>query len=366
MLKNTNEIEVVANTIYKSIEGKVEDMMDKKMSKSAMVSELVGGNAIEVDTVSKSIVMSENFVDYLQLGSVAKTLSTLTVGAGGYLVPDAWYDRIITRARELSPIRQNASVSTISVGNTLLLPTEGTTDFATGWIVEDGERVNTVNGDFAQVSIEVHEMYANPMATRAILMDNAYDLEGYIIEKIAEQFALQEGLAFVNGNGTGKPFGVLDATAGVTVSTVTTASETAITYGELVDMVYGLKSKYAKNGKWYLNRGTVGYLQGVADTTGQPLYRPSAIVGQPATMLGFEIVEVDAMTGFEKDGSTESEDIILFGDMKSAYHIVDRNDVGLQRDDITKKGFVQFYAYKRVGGKLVLAEALAKMTVKTA
>lgn len=361
---NEKEMTVISETITKSLEGKVEKMIDNKMSKSAMVSEMVGGEAVVIDSVEKTITINENFAKYLAVGSVAKTLSTLVSADGGYLVPENWYDRILQRARELSPIRENANVTTISVGNSLLVPVEGSTDFATGWIAEDGSRATTTNGDFSQVEIGVHEMYANPKATRAVLMDSAYDLEGYIIEKIAEQFALQEGTAFVTGNGVGKPTGLLDSTSGITTSAVTTASTTAITYGELVDLVYSLKSKYAKNGKWYMNRKTVGYFQGVADTTGQPLYRPSTIVGQPATMLGYEIVEVDAITGFETDGSTAEEDVILFGDMKSAYTVVDRNDVGLQRDDLTLKGFVQFYAYKRVGGKVVLPEALAKLTIK--
>ena len=363
MLENANEIDVVAETIYKSIEGKVEDMVNGKMSKSAMVGELVGGNAVEVDSVSKSLMITDTFIDFLKLGSIAKGLDTLVPADGGYLIPDNWYERIVVRARELSPIRQNAGISKISVGNSLLVPTEGSTDFGTGWIAEDGDRVNTTTGDFAQIEIIVYEMYANPLATRAVLQDNAYDLEGYIIERIAEQFALIEGTAFVNGTGSTQPFGLLAATVGITTSTVTTATDSAITYGELIDMVYGLKSKYAVDAKWYMNRGTVGYIQGVADTTGQPLYRPSAIVGQPATMLGYPIVEVDAMIAFEDDASTAGDDVILFGDMKRAYHIVDRNDVGLQRDDITKKGFVQFYAYKRVGGKVILKEALTKMTV---
>jgi len=357
------EMGVVADTIYKSIEGKVETMIEKKMSKSAMVGELVGGNVVEIDSVSKGLMITDTFIDYCKLGTVAKGLDTLVPADGGYLIPDNWYERIVQRARELSPIRQNASISNISVGNSLLVPTEGTTDFATGWIAEDGDRVNTTTGDFAQIEIIVYEMYANPLATRAVLMDNAYDLEGYIIEKIAEQFALIEGTAFVNGTGSTQPFGLLAATVGITTSTVTTATDSAILYGELIDMVYGLKSKYASNAKWYMNRLTVGYLQGIADTTGQPLYRPSTIVGQPATMLGYQIIEVDAMDAFADDASAAGDDIILFGDMKRAYHIVDRNDVGLQRDDITKKGFVQFYAYKRVGGKVILKEALTKMTV---
>jgi HK97 family phage major capsid protein len=81
-------------------------------------------------------------------------------------------------------------------------------------------------------------------------------------------------------------------------------------------------------------------------------------------MLGYPVVEVDAMDGFVPGAGSAGKDVILFGDMAQAYHIVDRNDVGLQRDDITKKGFVQFYAYKRVGGKVVLPEALGKLKIK--
>jgi HK97 family phage major capsid protein len=361
---NTEQMTVIADTVSKTIENKIESKMEEKMNKMNMVANLIGGNSATVNTETKSIKINENFYEYLQLGTVAKSLSTLVPADGGYLVPDNWYERIVVRARELSPIRENAGLSTISVGNSLLVPVEGTTDFATGWIAEDGDRVNTVNGDFSQIQIDVHEMYANPMATRAVLMDNAYDLESYIIEKIAEQFALQEGLAFVKGNGIGKPFGLLEAVTGITTTTVETSANTAITYGNLVDLVYGVKSKYAKNGKFYMNRKTVGYLQGVADTTGQPLYRPSAIVGQPATMLGYPVIEVDAIDGFVPGAGSAGKDVILFGDMKQAYHIVDRTDVGLQRDDITKKGFVQFYAYKRVGGKVVLPEALGKLKIK--
>lgn len=358
-----DNLKEIADTVTKSLEGRMDDMLNERVSKSQMVQELVGGEAIEHNSVSKTIKLSENFVDYLAKGSISKTLSTLVPADGGYLVPDNWYDRIITRARELSPIRENANLSTISVGNSLLVPVEGDDDFATGWISETGDRDQTDSGNFGQKEISVHELYANPKTTRAVLMDTAYDLEGYIIEKIAEQFALVEGTAFVNGDGSGKPYGLLHETEGITDVTVTTAKTDEIAYGELVEMVYGIKSKYAKNGKWYMNRETVGYLQGIADTTGQPLYRPSTIVGQPATMLGYPIVEVDAMEGFKSDGTTADEDIILFGDMSKAYVVVDRNDIGLQRDDITVKGFVQFYAYKRVGGRVVLPEALAKMRV---
>jgi len=54
---------------------------------------------------------------------------------------------------------------------------------------------------------------------------------------------------------------------------------------------------------------------------------------------------------------------VIFGDLKSAYLIVDRVDMSILRDPYTAKPFVLFYTTKRVGGQVVLAEAICKMKI---
>ena len=367
------EMDKIADEVVKGLTDTTQEMVDKaiekKFTKSEVAKMIMGGQEqVVVTDVEKSY--KEEFVNkFVREGKeVSKAIGSLnetTNSAGGYTLPKNMASSIVELAKQDSPILQYSTVETISTGNSLDVVVEGSTGFSSGWIAEGGDRIATQEGDFTLVNIPAHEVYANPSTTRAVLMDSAYDLEGYVVKKVSESLSLTTGTAFVKGDGTGKPLGILDATAGLPSynsgsQIKTTASATAITYKEIVDLVYTLKTRYASNGRFFMNRAVKGYLQGLTDTTGQPLLRESAIVGEPATILGYPVVEIEDM-----DNSVAStKTTILFGDMASAYRVVLRNDMGMIRDDVTKKGFVQFYTYMRVGGKLVNPEALVALKQK--
>lgn len=367
------EMDKIANEVVKGLEGTTQEMVDKaiekKFTKSEVAKMMMAGQEQAVVTDVEKGYKDEFINKFVREGKeVTKAIGSLnetTLSAGGYTLPKNMASSIVELAKQDSPILQFATVETISTGNSLDVVVEGSTGFASGWIAEGGDRIATQEGDFTLVNIPAHEVYANPSTTRAVLMDSAYDLEGYVTRKVSESLSLTTGTAFVKGDGAGKPLGILDATAGLPAYNAgsqikTTASATAITYKEIVDLVYALKTRYASNGKFYMNRAVKGYLQGLTDTTGQPLLRESAIVGEPATILGYPVVEIEDM-----DNSVAStKTTILFGDMATAYRVVLRNDMGMIRDDVTKKGFVQFYTYMRVGGKLVNPEALVALKQK--
>ena len=364
------EMDKIADEVVKGLANTTQEMVDKaiekKFTKSEVAKMIMGGQEQAVVTDVEKSYKDEFVNKFIREGKeVSKALNETTNSAGGYTIPKNMSSSIVELAKQDSPILQYATVETISTGNSLDVVVEGSTGFASGWIAEGGDRIATQEGDFTLVNIPAHEVYANPSTTRAVLMDSAYDLEGYVVKKVSESLSLTTGTAFVKGDGSGKPLGILNATAGLPSynsgsQIKTTASATAITYKEIVDLVYALKTRYASNGKFFMNRAVKGYLQGLTDTTGQPLLRESAIVGEPATILGYPVVEIEDM-----DNAVASNKItILFGDMASAYRVVLRNDMGMIRDDVTKKGFVQFYTYMRVGGKLVNPEALVALKQK--
>ena len=360
----------MAKEIVKGIEAKTEEYVQKafenKMSKSEIAKAMIGGDvtkASQVDDVEKAY-HGEFVSKFMKLGKevVKGDMSTLTGSAGGYTIPKNMANSIVDKIKQDSPIMNYATVDVISVGNSLDVVVEGDTAFGSGWIAEDGVRSNTQEGDFKLVQIPVYECYANPSVTRALLMDSAYDIEGYIAKKAAESMALTLGTAFTKGNGSTKPTGIFDATNGLPATQkVDTAASTAITYNDIITLIYKLKTRYAQNGMFFMNRKVKGYIQGIVDAvSGQPIFRESAIVGEPATLLGYPVVEVEDMD----DTIVAGKNTILFGDMASAYRIVMKNDAGMLRDDVTKKGFVQFYTYLRVGGKLVQPEALVYLHQK--
>ena len=355
------DIQKLSEEVIKGLNEKVEEVVGKKMGRSEVLKSLMAGAG---EVVQTSVDTGKEFVEkFLRKGEVTKAIGDYfnegSDAAGGATLPKNMAASIVELLKQDSPILEYATVETISKGNSLDVVVQGATDFASGWITETGDRDITQEGNFRLVQIPVYEVYANPATTRALVMDSAYDLEGYITRKVAESLGLTVGTAFVTGNGSGKPLGILDATAGLQVygagsQVKGTASATAITYEELVDLVYSLKTGYAKNGKFYVNRKVKGYLQGLTDLDGRPLLRESAIVGEPATMLGYPVIEVEDMDDtVEADAYT-----VLFGDLATAYRIALHTDNGIMRDDITKKGFVQYYTYMRIGGKLVNPEAL--------
>ena len=58
---------------------------------------------------------------------------------------------------------------------------------------------------------------------------------------------------------------------------------------------------------------------------------------------------------------------VAFGDVRRAYTIVDRVQMSVLRDPYTQQttGKVRFHARRRVGGQVVLADALRKLKCST-
>ena len=86
---------------------------------------------------------------------------------------------------------------------------------------------------FSQINLDAHKLHVAVKVTEELLYDNAFQLENYIIEEFYKALANAEEDAFINGNGTGKPLGILAASGGAEVG-VTTASATAITADEVI------------------------------------------------------------------------------------------------------------------------------------
>lgn len=145
----------------------------------------------------------------VEAGVELKALAGTSDSAGGYAVPeeiDARIDRTLTA---ISPIRAIANVVKVgSAGYRKLVTTGGT---PSGWVAEDAARIETDTPVFAEIAPPFGELYANPAATQAMLDDAAFDVEGWLADEIATEFARAEGAAFVGGSGINRPKGFLQA-----------------------------------------------------------------------------------------------------------------------------------------------------------
>lgn len=282
----------------------------------------------------------------------ARSLTTTTDAKGGYLVPEVFADTIITKATEQSYIRDLATVSTST--HTENVPVEGD-DGANGWIDEEGEYPES-DPTIGQVTLGAWKTGRIVKVTDEALQDTVPKIEAYVAMKFAKSTTKAEEAAFISGDGVKKPTGVL-VTAQVGK---TTASATALTGDEILDLMASLDEDYESNAYLMMNKNTRNALRKLKDSQGQYLW-VQGFAGNPDTFDGKPI----RINKYMPDIAADSKPI-AYGDF-SYYHIKDRKVMTLLRlnEAYAKTGHVGFRIDKRVDGKLVLPEAVKTLKMAT-
>ena len=186
---------------------------------------------------------------------------------------------------------------------------------------------------------------------------------------IGREFARAEGIAFVTGDGVNKPRGFLTAANSAaddnarpfgTLQFVTSGAAAAFAatnpQDRLIDLVHSLAAPYRQGAKWVMNSATLARVRKMKDLDGGFIWQPALAADQPATLLGYPVIEVAAMPDVAADSLS-----IAFGNFQAGYIIAQRRDTVVLRDPFTNKPFVNFYATKRVGGTVVDSRAIKLM-----
>jgi len=206
-------------------------------------------------------------------------------------------------------------------------------------------------------NIATHEMHATPKATQKLIDDASIDVEAWVAERVAEKFANLEASAFINGDGSGKPKGILTYAAGTAfgqIEQIDSGADGAVTADGLIQLYYALKEDYAKNAAFLMRRSVLQSVRLLKEaTTNQYLWQPGLAAGQPDTLLGVPVKTAADMPAAAADSLS-----VAVGDFKRGYLIVDRTGIRILRDPFTDKPYVKFYTTRRVGGEVVNSEAI--------
>ena len=289
--------------------------------------------------------------------SVLNALQEGTDSEGGYLVPDEFERTLVEALEEENVFRTLAHVIKTSSGDRKIpvVASKGTAS----WVDEEGAYQES-DDVFSQVSIGAYKLGTMIKVSEELLADSVFDLEAYISKEFARRIGAREEESFFNGDGKGKPLGILAAAGGAEVG-VTAASATAITADEVIDLFYSLKAPYRKNAVWLLNDATVKQIRKLKDTTGQYLWQPSLVAGTPDTILGRPVKTSAFMPTAAAGAKT-----IAFGDFKY-YWIADRQGRTFKKlsELYAANGQVGFMGTQRVDGKLILPEAIKVLQQKS-
>jgi HK97 family phage major capsid protein len=290
-----------------------------------------------------------------------------TNGDGGYAIPENLEKQVIALEQKLSPMRQLCNVVTVSSEIwEQLVDTGGVTS---GWVAETASRAATNTPTLQSVTGIFGEIYANPAATQRSLEDLMFDVEAWLADRVANEFAQQENAAFLTGNGTNKPKGILAYTLSTSIDGSRTFGQVqkihsgtdgsigvdaATKQDKLVDLIHAMKPGYRQGAAFMMSNLTLASYRKVKDDTGNYIWQPGMPsanqIGTPAGQLfGYPVYQNDDMAS---DG-TSAANAVVFANLKQAYNILDRRGMLTLRDPFTAKPLVNFYTTKRVGGVLV-------------
>ncbi|MBI1274199.1 MAG: phage major capsid protein [Alphaproteobacteria bacterium] len=299
------------------------------------------------------------------LAALQSKASVLTDPEGGYSVPAELSERIVTRQFDTTPMRQLATVMSVSSDAVEML--RDTNEAEASWVSELATRSDTDQGSIGRIRIPVFELHAQPRATQKLLDDAVINIEEWMIGKVADRFARRENAAFVTGDGVTQPRGFTSYTTAATgdatrswgvLEHVNTTADGAFPASnpadKLIELMHKLKAGYQPKAAWLMPRAVSEAIRKFKEnTTSAYIWQPGLQAGQPATLLGFPIHLAEDMPTLAA-GSLS----LAFGNFGDGYTIVDRIGVRILRDPYTAAPFVKFRCSKRVGGDVTNFEAI--------
>jgi len=231
-----------------------------------------------------------------------------------------------------------------------------TTDIGAGWASELAASVETTTPQVERISIPLYELSALPKASQRLLDDSAFDVEGWLAERIADKFSRAEGNAFVSGDGVDKPKGFLTYPSAATATAIWGELGHVLTGVDgdfaalnpsdvIVDLVYALGARYRANATFVMNSKTAGAVRKMKDADGRFLWSDGLAAGEPARLMGYPVLVSEDMPDIASWSPA-----IAFGDFNAGYTVAERPDLRILRDPFSAKPNVLFYATKRVGG----------------
>ena len=356
------ELAAITNEIKRMERREAIDAELSKPVSSPITSKPMTAKDVDTKTGRAADEYKSNFWNVMRSKApMPQVVNALQVGVdseGGYLVPDEYERTLVEALEEENIFRKLARIINTSSGERKIpvVASKGTAN----WIDEEGPYEES-DDTFAQVTIGANKLGTTIKVSEELINDSVFDLEAYIAREFARRIGAREEDSFFNGDGVGKPLGILAETGGAEVG-VTAASATAITADELMDLFYSLKAPYRKNAVWVMNDATVKAVRKLKDQTGQYLWQPALTAGTPDTLLGRPVYTSAYMPAVAAGAKS-----IAFGDFKY-YWIADRQGRSFKRlnELYAATGQIGFVGSQRVDGKLTLPETIKVLQQKSA
>jgi len=227
-----------------------------------------------------------------------RDLSMGVGAAGGFLIPPQFADMMTAITPQDAIVRPRATIipagdmPDASVTMPMLNQSGAMGVFAgmTGaWVAEAGLKPET-QPTIAQITLNPHEVAAFVDVTDKLLRNNPAAVSMLLQQGFRDVILSMEDVAFISGNGVGRPLGFLGHASNVNVVRAGGLGVAAIAYADVINMLWRMLKMGTAGPVWLAHPSTLPQLQAMASVLGQLIWQPSAREGVPSTLLGYPVV----------------------------------------------------------------------------
>ena len=258
----------------------------------------------EFATIVKSASAGNMSDERLRIMSAASGMNESQGADGGFLVPQEFATQIWDGGgmNDANSLLQECDVIPVT-GSGITIPANAETsrvnDSRVGGMkgrwMDEAAQLTSGRPKFRNLSLTPKKLGVLVYATDELLAD-AQALSAYITKAAGEEINFCVGDAIINGNGAGKPLGVLNSGAYVTVSKESGQAADTLLAENVFKMFARIHPRFRSQAKWYLNQDVIPYLPllKIGDT---PIYvAPGVGAAQnldTGLLLGRPVVELE-------------------------------------------------------------------------
>lgn len=290
----------------------------------------------------------------LQNGFETRDMLTTSSTAGGYVVPQDFYDTVVSAKVPAVALRKtNVRVITTSNGRDLPIPTQSA--YGAAAYVSEGSTISETDDTGAKVTAKAYAAARMTKVSIQLLEDSAVDVNTLIGENIGRAFAQFEDPEFLKGTGSGSSH-ITGATTNASPVTVATGGTTSFTYADLVTYYFSVQPQYraAPGACFVLMDTAMATLLGLKDSNNRPIWTASMVPGEPDTLMAKPLYT-------SPNFATEAANSLfgLWGDFSNGYAIRQDGTLQVRRTDerFIDSLEVGFIAWERLDGVITDANA---------
>ena len=295
-------------------------------------------------------------------GQEMRAMSEGTDSAGGFLPSQDFYAQLIKKRFLANAMRQVSNVMSLGTFKTQI-----TIENAVGVASYKGGEATAItetNPTFSNITLQPSTLsfftkVSNELIEDAPSRGQGFSIESILADQMGRAFGLAEESAFVLGDGSNKPTGVLTASQAAT--TISFASGNAVTIQKLLDVVYALPRQYRSNAKWVMGDAVFAKIRALKQESSAAGFAPQAWSmgdgriegGEPDRLLGFPVVCTADSNGF-----AAASIVAGFGDY-SYYMIGERSSISIKvaREAFLANNQTGYFGFARNDGKMTLTAA---------